>query len=82
MSSLKDANRDETGRAFQLDPTGENELANALRVREETFSSDVLPHDAELIAPSDFYAPIVSGPPRTRPTTKADRAALFPYLAA
>ncbi|MDA9430223.1 hypothetical protein [Bradyrhizobium sp. CCBAU 51627] len=67
---------------FQLDLAEDNGLANALRIRDELFSSDVLPADAKLMAPSDFYAATALRPSRTRPTAGAERARRFPYLAA
>ena len=62
MSSLKEATRIKTNCPFQLDLAEDNGLANALRTREETVNADLLPRDAELMAPSDFYAAIASGP--------------------
>jgi hypothetical protein len=47
-----------------LDLTEDEELAKALRVREEVFNEDALPAGTELEAPQDFYA-----------ATKAERAA-------
>ncbi|WP_163152360.1 hypothetical protein [Bradyrhizobium uaiense] len=52
-------------RHFQLNPSEDNRLANALRACEEIFNEDVLPGDAELMAPSDFYAAMAPGPSRT-----------------
>jgi hypothetical protein len=70
-------------RPFLLDLAEDNGPANALRMLEETFNADVLPRDAELMAPSDFYAAISSGPSRGRKqTSDDDRARPFPYLAA
>ena len=83
MSSLEKANRSNlTRHRFQLDLAEDIGLVDALRRAEESFSSDVLPRDAELMAPRDFYAALASRPQRIRPTTGAERARLFPYLAA
>ncbi|WP_439370299.1 hypothetical protein ACRQ5Q_35715 [Bradyrhizobium sp. PMVTL-01] len=83
MTSLKEAARCETSRPLQLDLAEHNSLANALRRREETFNADVMPSNAELIAPSDFYATIAFGPSRGRTqTTEGQMARLFPYPAA
>ncbi|MGY4625500.1 hypothetical protein [Bradyrhizobium sp. USDA 4486] len=82
MSSLKEATRFKTNRPFRLDLAEDNGLTNALHIREATFNEDVLPRDAELMAPSDFYAAIASDPSPPRPTTRAEGARLFPYLAA
>ena len=82
MSSLNEATRINTNCPFQLDLAEDSGLANALRTREETFNADVLPRDAELMAPSDFYAAIASDPSPSRPTTRGEGARLFPYLAA
>ncbi len=82
MSPVRRANRNETMRRFQLTPSEDNRLANALRACEEIFNEDVLPGDAELMAPSDFYAAMAPGPSRTWSTAHGDEARLFPYLAA
>ncbi|MBW7961413.1 hypothetical protein [Bradyrhizobium sp. BR 10261] len=82
MSPVKQASRNETRRCFQLNFAEDNRLANALRVCEAIFSEDVLPCHAELMAPSDFYAAIASGPSRTRPTAKDEELTLLPFLAA
>ncbi|OPY97827.1 hypothetical protein A5906_36875 [Bradyrhizobium sacchari] len=71
-----------TKRRFQLNPAEDNHLSKTLRVCEEIFNADVLPCDAELMAPSDLYAAITSGPSRTLPTTESEGARPFPYLAA
>jgi len=82
MSSLKEAARFKTSRPFQLDLADGNSQANALRRREETFNADVMPSNAELMAPSDFYAPIAIGPSRGRTqTTEGKMARPFPYPA-
>ena len=57
-------------------------LAGALGLAEAPFSEDVLPCDAELMAPADFYAALASGPRRTRTTATAERIRFFPCLAA
>ena len=82
MSSLEKANRSNLAESrFQLDLANDIGLVGALRRGEESFNSDVLPRDAELMAPRDVYAALASGPPRTRPTTRGERASRFPYLA-
>ncbi|KRQ08255.1 hypothetical protein AOQ71_22440 [Bradyrhizobium manausense] len=82
MSPVKQANRNETRHCLQLNFAEDNRHANALRVCEALFSEDVLPGDAKLMAPSDFYAAIASGPSRTRPTARDEEVALLPFLAA
>jgi len=83
MSSLREvALLNATKRRFELNLAEDDDLASAMRVCEETFNADVLPRDVELMAPSDFYAAIASGPSRTRPTTRGEGARLLPYLAA
>jgi hypothetical protein len=83
MSSHKEAGRfGATERRFQLHLPKDIGLATALRIREESFSADVLPRGAALVAPSDFYAAIAFRPTAARPGTEAERARLFPDLAA
>jgi hypothetical protein len=83
MSSLKEAARFRTNRPLQLDLAEDNSLANALRRREETFNADVLPSNAELMAPTDFYATLAFGQSRgLKQTTEGQMARPFPYLAA
>jgi|GEM_PF-3679407 len=82
MSSRKEATQIKTNRPFQLDLAEDDHLANALRMSEAVFNEDVLPRDAELMAPSDFYAAIASRPSHTSPTTRDERLRLFPHLAA
>ncbi|WGD54626.1 hypothetical protein QA641_12335 [Bradyrhizobium sp. CB1650] len=82
MSSLKEASRLNQSRSFQLILAEDKGLLNALRLCEATYNADVLPRDTELMAPSDFYAAMCFRPSRTRPRTEAERARLFPYLAA
>ncbi|MGY3235053.1 MULTISPECIES: hypothetical protein [unclassified Bradyrhizobium] len=67
---------------LQLDLAADGGLAGALGLAEAAFSEDVLPCDAELMAPADFYAALASGPRRTRTTATAERSTLFPCLAA
>ncbi|MBR0911600.1 hypothetical protein [Bradyrhizobium japonicum] len=69
-------------RCFPLDVAEDHSLLNALRLCEGTYNADVLPRDTVLMAPSDFYAAMRFRPWRTRPGTGAERARLFPYLAA
>ena len=80
--SVEETRLNETRRVSELNLAEDNRLANALRISEEVFNADVLPRDAELMAPSDFYAAIASGPSRTRPTLRDEEVRLFPYLAA
>jgi hypothetical protein len=62
-------------------------LTEALRLREDAFHEDVLPAGAELKAPSDFYEAIdvarVMGSRKQRLSRPRDkRSTLFPHLAA
>jgi hypothetical protein len=62
-------------------------LTEALRLREDAFHEDVLPAGAELKAPSDFYEAIdvarVMGSRKQRLSKPRDkRSMLFPHLAA
>jgi hypothetical protein len=66
MSSLKEAAKFKSSRPFRLDLAEGNSQANALRRREETFNADVMPSNAEPMAPSDFYATTAFGPSRGR----------------
>ncbi|MGY3609787.1 hypothetical protein [Bradyrhizobium sp. Leo121] len=66
MAVVEETRLKETRRVSELNLEEDNRLVNALRMGEEVFNADVPPPDAELRAPSDFYAAIASGPPRTR----------------
>ncbi|QPF88647.1 hypothetical protein [Bradyrhizobium commune] len=58
--------------AKPLDLGGDQNLANALRRCEDTFNEDVLPRDARLREPREFYsAPDMGCPPRSRKQTQS-----------
>lgn len=63
--------------AKPLDLGGDENLADALRQCEDRFNEDVLPLDARLREPREFYAARdVSCPPRSRKQAKSRQAAL------
>jgi len=83
MSSFPAADRlIESKHCLQLDLADDRDLAGALRLAEAAFNEDVLPRDAELMAPADFYTALASAPQRTRTTTRPERTGALPYLAA
>ena len=60
MSSVKASNEfKDSSRRSPLDLTADKSLVRALYGREDTFNDDVLPGDAPLIAPREFYAAVV-----------------------
>ncbi|WP_027535269.1 hypothetical protein [Bradyrhizobium sp. WSM3983] len=64
------APRDAT--AKPLDLGGDENLADALRRCEDTFNEDVLPLDARLQEPREFYSALDMGcPPRSRKQAKS-----------
>lgn len=63
--------------AKPLDLGGDENLADALRRCEDTFNEDVLPPDARLREPREFYSALDMGcPPRNRKQAKSKQAAL------
>jgi hypothetical protein len=68
------APRDST--AKPLDLGGDENLADALRRCEDTFNEDVLPLDARLREPREFYSALDMGcPPRSRKQARSKQAA-------
>lgn len=62
--------------AKPLDLGGDENLADALRRCEDTFNEDVLPLDARLREPREFYSAVDMGClPRSRKQTKARQVA-------
>lgn len=62
--------------AKPLDLAGDENLADALRRCEDTFNEDVLPLDAKVSEPREFYpAPDMGCPPRSRKQAKSKQAA-------
>ncbi|WP_315784197.1 hypothetical protein [Bradyrhizobium sp. SZCCHNPS1003] len=55
--------RDAARSGFPLNLAADANLSNALRGCEDAFNEDVLPSDAELKAPREFYTAIVSARP-------------------